>query len=574
MTTVSLYKKMIIVIALGILLGGSTRNSVHAESSVPQTDQNPITPLVFPNPTIASPRYISGFGVNDTYTIFYEDRNDSAGCAFGYRIYYNQTASGVPGLSAIGTPTNICDTHLLVKNWPITILGTTYSYRAWGSVDNNPSHTFYVSNDLTNWTLLYVGVNMFSDPGGVLAGDGGIYYGFHDIIQLNGNYIGWVESNGGRTYIVWSDDGDQNWTIMSRVGGGTAADTPLNLYFFPGITGPIPSGNFLLMELDGFLTYAKLYIPGDRSAAYLAINRAAAQAATPALAETAFMNPGNWTWRDGSIGLPGAANSVITSTLGAGGHDVRETWSVPASDYRADHVILYTARYGSGPGRGVGCAATNTQCRIVLPATPPPDPGGGVGGGGGGGGTGPDAEAAIGLRGRFGFIIPVTGFAPSKTTNLVPQPANFAYLDEDIMLEIPSLGVQVPVVGVPRVDGGWDVTWLGNMAGYLEGTAFPTWAGNSAIAGHVYNSNGAPGPFVGLSSLVYSDRVLLHAWGSVYTYEVTDNRLVLPNDQTVFQDDAYPSITLLTCQGYDAVYDTYMFRRAVHSILVNVSADS
>ncbi len=322
-----------------------TTASVAAESSIPQTDHTPTAPLSSPA-SPAQPRYISGVGLDNAYTIFYEDRN--APCGGASRIYFNQTTSGPLGFSATSTATNICDTHFLVKDWPITISTVTYAYRAWGSGTNSGSHNFYVSNDLVNWTL--VTTFTFNHP------SDGILYGFHDIVQLNGHYLGWVESAGGRTYIVRSDTGDDQWTVIAQVGGATADAAPLSLYFFPSITGPKPSGNFVLMELDGQLTYAKLYLAGDYRGAFMAINRAAAQAATSADAEAAFMNPLDWTWRDGTTGLPAAADTAIASTIGSGGHDVREAWTVPESDYHADHASLYTADYAAG-AKGLGWMA-------------------------------------------------------------------------------------------------------------------------------------------------------------------------------------------------------------------------
>ena len=52
--------------------------------------------------------------------------------------------------------------------------------------------------------------------------------------------------------------------------------------------------------------------------------------------------------------------------------------------------------------------------------------------------------------------------------------------------------VQMPIVGVPQVDYNWDVSWLGNQADWLSGTAFPTWANNSVLTGHVVDAYGNP----------------------------------------------------------------------------------
>jgi LPXTG-site transpeptidase (sortase) family protein len=515
--------------------------TVLAESSVPQTDQTPLTPLGVPA-SPAQPRYISGFGVDNSFTLFYEDRNDKVGCNPAYpdssRIYFDPTTAGPFGLSTTGTATNICDTHLVVKNWPITIGLNSYAYRAWGAEGNDPNHTFYVSNNLTTWTEIYRGSGMFSDPGNILGGET-IDYGFHDITRINNHYMGFVESAGGHTYIASSVIGDQNWTIIAKVGGSAATDAPLNMSFTSA--GIIPTGNFVLMELDGSLTYAKEMIPGNRSAMYLAINRAAAQAATPALAEAAFLNPANWAWRDGSTGLPGAANIVLAST---GTHNISESWTVPPSDPRMDPVILYTASYGGV--RGIGCAASSAQCLVVPPPAPTPT-----------------AEPAI---------LPNTGFAPEKVTYLPPRTENENYQQySDLWLEIPALKVKADIVGVPQEQVSWDISWLGNEVGYLYGSAFPTHSGNSVITGHVYLPSGLPGPFVRVSSLKWGDRINVHAYGQTYIYEVRSVDYLKPGDVSkafVHKDESW--VTLLTCRNYDAHTDSYRQRVAIRAVLISV----
>jgi hypothetical protein len=96
--------------------------------------------------------------------------------------------------------------------------------------------------------------------------------------------------------------------------------------------------------------------------------------------------------------------------------------------------------------------------------------------------------------------IPATGFAPNRLTTLPLQ--NVSYTDlGDLWLEIPRLGVQIPIVGVPQTSAGWDVSWLGEQADWLNGTAFPTWSRNSVLTAHVYNSFSQPGPFVSLNKM-------------------------------------------------------------------------
>ncbi len=505
-------------------------HQVFAEVSVPQEDQTQDAPLN-PPPATADPRYLSGIGVDNNYTVFYEDRADTVGCSYGARIYFVHTTTGAFNFNA-PTATNICDTHFVVKDMPITIGATTYAYRAWGSRTNNNQHNFYVSNDLITWIRNPISSTFFTfnDPNGTGLH---VYYGFHDVIEINGNYMGFGETNTAETVIVWSDAGTNDWDIIAIVGG--IGENPLDLDV--GSTGPTPTGNFVLMEVNGQEVYGKLGVPGDDSGAYLAINAAAVQASTPAEAETAFLTPANWTWSDGNIGIPNTSTRVITEITQ---HDIREVWTVPLSNSLSDHVIIYTARYG-GSGSDLGCAASTTDCTVVLPEPTPPS------------------------------ALPSTGFRHGSVTALPEQPAAKAYTETAMTLEIPKLDVSMPIVGVPQTESSWDVTWLGKSAGYLAGSAFPTWAGNTVITGHVWDAWNQPGIFSELKMLKYGDQVHIQAWGQTYIYEVRESKLVTKkNVKGAFQAEEYDWLTLVTCEFYNPFTGDYLFRRAVRAVLIKV----
>jgi len=169
--------------------------------AVEATDETPTEPLPNPSPAKCQPRYISGFGDDDNFTLFFEDR------ANGSRICYIETTDGIDGLPETATATDIEDTHFCIKDWPVTINGKEYAYRAWAAMWDTPKHNFYVSNDLTNWTL----VNEFEIP--TLSGipGGKVYYSFHDVIRLNGKYYAWGECNIGYTLICRSANGAGDW---------------------------------------------------------------------------------------------------------------------------------------------------------------------------------------------------------------------------------------------------------------------------------------------------------------------------------------------------------------------------
>lgn len=170
--------------------------------------------------------------------------------------------------------------------------------------------------------------------------------------------------------------------------------------------------------------------------------------------------------------------------------------------------------------------------------------------------------------------LPDTGFAPNRITSLPHHPTELAYTTMgDIWLEIPSQNIKSNIVGIPQSqDNTWDVTWLGNDTGWLNGTAFPTWNGNSVLTAHVTDSNGLPGPFANLKTLTYGDQIIVHLFGQQYIYEVQNSRMTRPQSTSFafesMQDYSY--LTLITCQGYIPFSDSYFFRRVVRAVLVDV----
>jgi len=171
-----------------------------------------------------------------------------------------------------------------------------------------------------------------------------------------------------------------------------------------------------------------------------------------------------------------------------------------------------------------------------------------------------------------GLPIPNTGFAPGVVTNLPAQSAALVYAIADTLsLEIPSQSVSSEITGVPQSETGWDVTWLGDDTGWLNGSAYPTHKGNSVLAGHVYDSNGLPGPFAKIKDLKYGDQVILHAFGSSYIYEVREVKTLRPTDSKyVFKHMEETWITLVTCQDYNEKTGEYASRLAVRAVLVKV----
>lgn len=188
-------------------------------------------------------------------------------------------------------------------------------------------------------------------------------------------------------------------------------------------------------------------------------------------------------------------------------------------------------------------------------------------------GNGGNTDEEENARVRLPATLPPTGFAPGVITKIPEQPADKAYAATDVWMEIPSLGLSMPIVGVPLSDGNWDITWLWKEAGWLNGTAFPGWQGNSVLTGHVTLSNGEAGPFALLGNLEWGDRIIVHAYGEQYIYEVRQNRTISPYNTSVLQHEKDAWLTLLTCDTYNAATNTYTNRIAVRAVLIGSTTE-
>jgi|GEM_PF-6410047 LPXTG-site transpeptidase (sortase) family protein len=167
--------------------------------------------------------------------------------------------------------------------------------------------------------------------------------------------------------------------------------------------------------------------------------------------------------------------------------------------------------------------------------------------------------------------LPDTGFPVGRRTVIASQPLNRYYSSSDMTLKLPTLNVELPIVGIPEKDSRWDVTWLKDQAGYLSGSAYPTWAGNTVLTAHVWTADDQSGPFIGIRNMKYGDPFTIDAFGKTYTYEVHQNQLIDASDiNEVMQHQEKDWVTLLTCEDYNQSADSYNFRRIVRGLLVKI----
>jgi LPXTG-site transpeptidase (sortase) family protein len=194
------------------------------------------------------------------------------------------------------------------------------------------------------------------------------------------------------------------------------------------------------------------------------------------------------------------------------------------------------------------------------------------GNGDNGNGNGKNNQINNPIFGTSNLLIPVTGFAPNQTTLLPAQSADKAYKPlGEMRIEIPTLGINFPIVGAAVSKNTWDLTWLKNSVAYLEGSAYPTLSGNTVLTAHVTDANNNLGPFSDIKGMHLGDKIYLHAYGQTFVYQVQENQKILPaNISTVFKHEEYDWITLVTCEDYDAKTASYQHRRMVRAVLISV----
>ncbi|HSL30528.1 MAG TPA: sortase [Anaerolineales bacterium] len=244
-----------------------------------------------------------------------------------------------------------------------------------------------------------------------------------------------------------------------------------------------------------------------------------------------------------------ASCTIVTPITGSNPGAYQNT--IPAGNLRTDPNLRVT---NSSP-------ATDT---LIINGNNPP-PGDGGGGGGGGGNRNPTATPVV----TSPFLIPVTGFAPGRLTHL-DVASRMEYSSTSLMLEVPVLKVKAPIVGVESNQGEWDVSWLQHQVGWLHGSAYPGWKGNSVLTAHVVNADGKAGTFSRLKALGVGEYVFVYNGGYRYTYKVVSNTLVQPTDSSVMRHEEKSYLTLITCDTYDEKTGTYLKRVAVRAVLIDI----
>jgi hypothetical protein len=127
-------------------------------------------------------------------------------------------------------------------------------------------------------------------------------------------------------------------------------------------------------------------------------------------------------------------------------------------------------------------------------------------------------------------------------------------------------------VGVPLTDtDGWNLTWLGNQAGWRE----PLIQLMQEIR-HLRTPSMprvSPASFADLGKLYWGMKVIVHLDGQKYIYEVRDVRFVWPDDRLVFRHEEYSWLTLITCKDYNKSTNSYAQRVVIRAVLISVEEE-
>ncbi len=113
-----------------------------------------------------------------------------------------------------------------------------------------------------------------------------------------------------------------------------------------------------------------------------------------------------------------------------------------------------------------------------------------------------------------------------------------------------AVGVPLAVLKVPKIDlvvpvlEGTDDFSLNRGVGHIEGTPLPGEPGNVGIAGH------RDGFFRGLKDVVVGDRLEVVTRKGTETFRIDGIAIVAPEDVSVLDATADPSVTLVTCYPF------------------------
>lgn len=159
---------------------------------------------------------------------------------------------------------------------------------------------------------------------------------------------------------------------------------------------------------------------------------------------------------------------------------------------------------------------------------------------------------------------------PTPTFSPTPRPPDWETAPPPTRITISAIDLDTQVIVSEIEDGTWEVPKF--VAGYLNGTGRPAAdGGNVAISGHVQSLTSG-NVFARIGELETGQQIVLYSDEGRFEYEVTEKRLVTPDDVSVTYPSADPKVTLITCTGdWDPIQRDYTQRLIIFGKLVAVN---
>lgn len=148
--------------------------------------------------------------------------------------------------------------------------------------------------------------------------------------------------------------------------------------------------------------------------------------------------------------------------------------------------------------------------------------------------------------------------AQNQPIKIDPQ---FSYKEADIQnnpperIIIPSLNIDLPIVGAPIIDGFWQTST--DSASFGLGSAYPGKAGNTVVFAHALENL-----FASLGYIQPEASIYLLTKNKWFNYKVKSVKTVLPTEIEVIAPTNDKTLTLYTCAGYGDVYRFVVIAKA------------
>ncbi|HVL04938.1 MAG TPA: class E sortase, partial [Acidimicrobiales bacterium] len=141
----------------------------------------------------------------------------------------------------------------------------------------------------------------------------------------------------------------------------------------------------------------------------------------------------------------------------------------------------------------------------------------------------------------------------------IPIPAD-SYAPEPV---VPLGTIEIPAIGLThRMYQGVTLHNIDRGPSHWTGSAMPGEMGNTVIAGH---RSTVTEPFRRIDRLVPGDAVIFTVGGARWTYRVTGNLVVLPEDSWIADQTTAFTGTLYACHPIGSVAERFVVRLVLES---------